>query len=85
MVIQAPPFRAAPVVAGITYTMGGVSIDGNARVLSIDDTPIEGFYAAGATTGGLEGGSGVGYVGGLSKSAVTGLLAAEHAAGVPAH
>mgnify|MGYP002641169055 CR=1 FL=1 len=79
--IHTPPFYAAPVCAGITYTMGGVAIDGNARVLRPDDTPIEGLYAAGSTTGGLEGGTGVGYVGGLSKSVVTGLLAAEHAAG----
>lgn len=78
--IRTPPFYAAPVCAGITYTMGGVAIDGDARVLRSDDTPIEGLYAAGSTTGGLEGGTGVGYVGGLSKSVVTGLLAAEHAA-----
>lgn len=78
--IRTPPFYAAPVCAGITYTMGGVAIDGDARVLRPNDTPIEGLYAAGSTTGGLEGGAGVGYVGGLSKAVVTGLLAAEHAA-----
>ncbi len=81
--IRTPPFYAAPVCAGITYTMGGVAIDGHARVLRLDDTAIKGLYAAGATTGGLEGGPGVGYVGGLAKSAVTGLRAAEHAAGQP--
>ena len=79
--IRTPPYYAAPVCAGITYTMGGVAIDGHARVLRPDDTVVEGLYAAGATTGGLEGGPGVGYVGGLAKSAVTGLRAAEHAAG----
>ncbi len=79
--IRTAPFYAMPVCAGITYTMGGIAIDGNARVLQTDDTPIEGLYAAGTTTGGLEGGSGAGYVGGLSKSTVTALLAAEHAAG----
>lgn len=83
MAIRTPPFYAAPVCAGITYTMGGIAIDGNARVLRPDDTIVDGLYAAGATTGGLEGGPGVGYVGGLAKSAVTGLRAAEHAAGQP--
>lgn len=79
--IRTAPFYAAPICAGVTYTMGGVAIDGDARVLRGDDSPIEGLYAAGTTTGGLEGGSASGYVGGLSQSAITGLLAAEHAAG----
>jgi len=79
--ICTPPFYAAPVCAGITYTMGGIAIDGHARVLREDSTIIEGLYAAGATTGGLEGGERTGYVGGLAKSVVTGLCAAEHAAG----
>jgi len=79
--IRTAPFYAAPVCAGITYTMGGIAIDGDARVLRADDSPIDGLYAAGTTTGGLEGGSASGYVGGLSQSAITGLLAAEHAAG----
>ena len=74
------PFFAAPVCAGITYTMGGIAIDGDARVLREDDSAIEGLYAAGTTTGGLEGGSASGYVGGLSQSVITGLLAAEDAA-----
>jgi fumarate reductase flavoprotein subunit len=78
--IRTPPFYAAPARAGITYTMGGIAIDGDARALRPDDTVIEGLYAAGASTGGLEGGAKVGYVGGLSKSAITGLRAAEHAA-----
>jgi predicted oxidoreductase len=60
---------------------GGIALDGDARVLRTDDSPIEGLYAAGTTTGGLEGGSSAGYVGGLSKSAITAFLAAEHAAG----
>ena len=77
MPIQAPPFRAIPVVAGITYTMGGILIDGEARVLRTDRSVIEGLYAAGSNTGGLEGGEPVGYLGGLAKAGVQGLLAAE--------
>lgn len=72
-----PPFYAMPICAGITYTMGGIRIDGGARVLDNDRQPIAGLYAAGACTGGLEGGGDVGYVGGLIKASVFGLLSAE--------
>lgn len=74
------PFHALPIVPGITYTMGGIRIDGHARVLDARGAPIPGLYAAGAATGGLEGGPRSGYVGGLVKAGVTGLRAAEHAA-----
>ena len=60
--------------------MGGILIDGQARVLGKHRQPIVGLYAAGATTGGLEGGpvgSAVGYIGGLIKSSVMGLRAAD--------
>jgi fumarate reductase flavoprotein subunit len=60
--------------------MGGIAIDGDAQALRPDDTIIEGPYAAGAATSGLEGGINIGYVGGLSRFAITGLRAAEHAA-----
>ena len=81
MGITEPPFYAVPICAGITYTMGGIVIDANARALRPDRTPIPGLYAAGSTTGGLDGGRACGYVGGLMKAMVFGLLAAEHAAG----
>jgi fumarate reductase flavoprotein subunit len=74
------PFHALPIVPGITYTMGGIRIDGDARVLDRQGAPISGLYAAGAATGGLEGGPRSGYVGGLVKAGVTGLRAGEHAA-----
>lgn len=78
--IATPPFFAAPICAGITYTMGGIVNDGVGRVLDQQDQPIPGLYAAGATTGGLEGGENVGYVGGLIKSAVMSLRVGEHVA-----
>jgi fumarate reductase flavoprotein subunit len=81
MGISAPPFYAVPICAGITYTMGGIMIDAGARVLRPDRTPIPGLYAAGSTTGGLDGGRACGYAGGLMKAIVFGLLAAEHAGG----
>jgi fumarate reductase flavoprotein subunit len=83
--IKAMPIRTAPLMAievmpGITYTMGGIEIDEHARALSADGKPIPGLFAAGATTGGLEGGGANAYIGGLVKAGVFGLLAAEEAA-----
>lgn len=78
--ITAPPFMAIPVCAGITYTMGGIAIDGDAQVLRENGHTIPGLFAAGATTGGLEGGGRLGYVGGLVKAGVFGLRAAERIA-----
>lgn len=81
MSVTTPPFYAVPICAGITYTMGGIMIDQSARALRPDHTPIPGLYAAGSNTGGLDGGHACGYVGGLMKAIVFGLIAAEHAAG----
>ena len=78
--VRAAPFYGVRLAAGITYTMGGIAIDGDSRVLDTNDHPITGLYAAGCATGGLEGGDAVGYVGGLSKSSTTGFRAAEHIA-----
>lgn len=75
--IATPPYYAAPMCAGITFTMGGISTDAFARVLDGERRPIPGLFAAGAATGGLEGGPAIGYVGGLIKSCVFGLRAAE--------
>jgi len=79
--IETPPFFAIPICAGITNTMGGIAIDEHGRVKRRDGLAIAGLYAAGGTTGGLEGGGALGYVGGLIKACVFGLRAAEHAAG----
>ncbi len=81
MPIFKAPFHALTVAAGITYTMGGISIDEHARALDAVGKPVARLYAAGCCSGGLEGGpdSG-GYVGGLAKSGVTALRAAEHIA-----
>lgn len=75
-IVEAPLF-AVPVCAGITYSMGGIAIDGNARALDGNGRPIPGLFAAGASTGGLEGGPNTAYTGGLSKAVVFGLLAGE--------
>ena len=78
--IATPPFYAIPICAGITNTFGGIAIDRHARVRRPDGSAIEGLYAAGGCTGGLEGGGALGYVGGLIKACVLGLRAGEDAA-----
>ena len=70
--IKVPPFYALPLCAGITYTMGGVAIDGQCRVQHAEGGVIAGLYAAGSTTGGHEGGPVAGYTGGLGKAATFG-------------
>jgi fumarate reductase flavoprotein subunit len=72
-----PPYYAFRLCAGITFTMGGVAVDGVGRVLNERNEPIAGLYAAGCCTGGLDGGPSAGYVGGLAKSAAMGLRTAD--------
>jgi fumarate reductase flavoprotein subunit len=78
--IETAPFYAIPICAGITNTFGGIAIDGHGRVRRPDGSVIDGLYAAGGCTGGLEGGGALGYVGGLIKACVIGLRAGEDAA-----
>ena len=75
--ITEPPFRAIRAAAGITYSMGGIAIDCDARALDGDARPIPGLFAAGSAAGGLEGGPRAAYLGGLAKAVATGLRAAE--------
>jgi len=81
MPIATAPFYAAPACCGLTYTMGGVCTNAQGQVLRAAGGVIPGLYAAGAITGGLEGGPVVGYGGGLMKALTFGLLAAEDVAG----
>jgi fumarate reductase flavoprotein subunit len=70
---------ALPVIAGITFAMGGLLVDPHARVMHRDGAPIAGLYAAGGSMGGLQGGPrSKGYTGGWSEATTFGLLAAEH-------
>ncbi|HUZ74532.1 MAG TPA: FAD-dependent oxidoreductase [Stellaceae bacterium] len=78
--LQAPPFYAVPLCAGITGTMGGIEIDAHAQALRADGSHFRGLYAVGTPVAHLEGGPRAGYVGGLCKGFVLGLLAAEHIA-----
>jgi tricarballylate dehydrogenase len=51
--IDTPPFEAYAVTCGITFTFGGLKIDGSARVMDTDGQVIPGLYAAGELVGGL--------------------------------
>ncbi|HLI21522.1 MAG TPA: FAD-dependent oxidoreductase [Stellaceae bacterium] len=80
MAIAQPPFHAVPLCAGITGSMGGVVIDAHAQASTSSGAPFPGLYAVGTPIAGLEGGPRAGYVGGLSKAFILGLVAAEHIA-----
>ena len=51
--IETPPFTAFPVTCGITFTFGGLRVDGDARVLDLAGEPLRGLCAAGELVGGL--------------------------------
>ncbi|HSQ13241.1 MAG TPA: FAD-binding protein [Candidatus Deferrimicrobium sp.] len=74
------PFYGLRVVSGITFTMGGILVNGRAQALNQAEQPIAGLYAAGDAIGGLMGGYRGGYTGGLMQAVVTGILAGENAA-----
>ena len=78
--IDRAPFYALRLYPADLGTAVGLRTDADARVLNKDGVPIDGLYAIGASTGGLEGGNGGGYVGGLIKGVAFGLRAAEHIA-----
>jgi fumarate reductase flavoprotein subunit len=74
------PFYGLRVVSGITFTMGGILVNGRAQALNQTEQPIPGLFAAGDAIGGLMGGYRGGYTGGLMQAVVTGILAGESAA-----
>lgn len=49
--IDKGPYIAYPIICCNVFTNGGIATDNNARVLSNDDAPIPGLYAAGEMTG----------------------------------
>ena len=76
--IDAPPFEAYAVTCGLTFTFGGLRIDGSGNVLDVAAHPIPGLFAAGELVGGLfyfnyPGGTG------LTAGAVFGKLAGASA------
>ncbi len=79
--LDTPPYVGYAVTCGITFTFGGLRVDGRARVLDSEGRPIGGLYAAGEMVGGLFYGN---YPGGsgLMAGAALGRAAGEGAAGV---
>jgi tricarballylate dehydrogenase len=51
--LDAPPYLGFAVTCGITFTFGGLRIDGRARILNTEGALIPGLYAAGELVGGL--------------------------------
>ncbi|HVC43720.1 MAG TPA: FAD-dependent tricarballylate dehydrogenase TcuA [Candidatus Binataceae bacterium] len=51
--LDTPPFEAYAITCGITFTFGGLRIDGQGAVIDTDGAPIAGLYAAGEMVGGL--------------------------------
>lgn len=76
--IDSPPFQAYGITCGLTFTFGGLRIDGGGRVLDTDLEPIPGLFAAGELVGGLFYGN---YPGGsgLIAGSVFGRLAGDSA------
>jgi tricarballylate dehydrogenase len=76
--LDEPPYLAYAVTCGITFTFGGLRITTAGEVVSVDDRPIRGLYAAGELVGGLfyfnyPGGTG------LTSGAVFGRIAGDSA------
>jgi succinate dehydrogenase/fumarate reductase flavoprotein subunit len=72
--LDQPPFYALVVRPAITHTHGGIRVDPAARVLTPDNAPIPGLFAAGSD---IDGVYGVGYAGGLAMALAFGLEAAR--------
>ncbi|MEL7092697.1 MAG: FAD-dependent tricarballylate dehydrogenase TcuA [Pseudomonadota bacterium] len=74
-----PPFKAYPVTGGITFTYGGLKVNGDGQVMAKTGGTIGGLFAAGEMVGGVffegyPGGSG------LTSGAVFGRTAGRSAA-----
>jgi tricarballylate dehydrogenase len=81
--LDAPPYHAYGVTAGVTFTFGGLKANTSAEVEDITGVPIPGLYAAGEILGGLyfhNYGSGTGLVAGVVFGRIAGRGAAGFAA-----
>lgn len=81
------PFYGCRVVPGLFHTQGGLRVDGNARVLRQDGTPISGLFAGGGAAAGISGKAGaLGYASGnglltaIALGRLAGLTAASEIA-----
>lgn len=77
--IRKPPFWACYAGMTIHYTMGGLSTNAEAEVLSKSGGPVPGLYAAGEATGGVHGVNRMG-ANGINDAVVFGRIAGRGAA-----
>ncbi len=77
--LSEPPYYVVEAQPAITFTLGGLLIDAEARVLDTQGSPIPGLYAAGGDSGGVF--AARGYAGGLALGLVFGLQAARSVVG----
>ena len=80
--LDAPPYHAYGVTAGVTFTFGGLKATTSAEVEDISGVPIPGLFAAGEILGGLyfhNYGSGTGLVAGVVFGRIAGQQAAAFA------
>jgi fumarate reductase flavoprotein subunit len=77
-----PPYAGVRVQPALFHTQGGLTVDGNARVLDSTGVPIKGLYAAGGAAMGISGHGAAGYLAGNGLLSALGLayLAADHLA-----
>lgn len=80
--IATPPYYAMRLWPKVHYTMGGLQIDSSARVIGLDQKPIEGLFAAGEMTGGIHGACRLGSCA-VTNCIVFGRIAGEEAARAP--
>ena len=78
--LDTPPYYVVDAVPAITFTMGGLLIDGDTRVLDAQGQPIPGLLCAGSDAGGLYREA---YAGGIAPALVFGLAAARTALASP--
>lgn len=76
-----PPFYGVKVTGALFHTQGGLVVDGHARVLRKDGTPIPNLYAGGGVAAGISGHGPGGYLSGngLLTALGYGMLAGDHA------
>ena len=76
--LDTPPYYVLEAAPAITFSLGGLLIDSDARARSEDGATVPGLLVAGADAGGLYTGA---YAGGLAAALVFGLAAAATATG----
>lgn len=77
--VEVGPFYILKATPAVHHTMGGIKINTNAQVLDTEGNVIEGLYAAGEVTGGVQGANRLGS-NALADITVFGRIAGQNAA-----